>query len=363
VEYLLETLSNNLDDAPTTQGAANETLILHAERFAIRTGEAGAFTYPLIIADIVGVPTVVLDTAIIRDGTIQSGQIGALTFGKLVAADGFTPITTVSGLLKADYIDADNLSVASAATFYGNVQSGNFTVGSAGWRILQAGGVEFNSATVRGHIEADSGYIASTLQIGGTPDSLATVRNNASSAVSTANTANSTANAAKAKTDDWTRPGQTLIDGNKIFAGDAYVDTLQIQGNAITVPASGVRASLLYLDSSYATVCSTSYAHGLENAVPGIIMVTIEASSDTSNGEGGTIIENEATMTFQVIVNGAIAGSYSQFLKGRTGISCTRFLEYSLPVGAYTIYVRALRSGNGGCRVYTASFVVLGAKR
>ncbi len=42
--------------------------------------------------------------------------------------------------------------------------------------------------------------------------------------------------------DNWTRPNSTLIDGNKIYTGDAYVDTLQIKGNAITVPAATYKA-------------------------------------------------------------------------------------------------------------------------
>lgn len=34
----------------------------------------------------------------------------------------------------------------------------------------------------------------------------------------------------------WTKPGETTINGNKIYTGDAYVDTLQIKGNAVLVP-------------------------------------------------------------------------------------------------------------------------------
>lgn len=37
----------------------------------------------------------------------------------------------------------------------------------------------------------------------------------------------------------WVRPGTTTIDGNKIYTGDAYVDTLQIKGNAVTSVAYG----------------------------------------------------------------------------------------------------------------------------
>jgi hypothetical protein len=51
-----------------------------------------------------------------------------------------------------------------------------------------------------------------------------------------AGTAASTVVSNAARTADWVKPGQTTIDGNKIYTGDAYVDTLQIKGNAVTLP-------------------------------------------------------------------------------------------------------------------------------
>jgi hypothetical protein len=41
--------------------------------------------------------------------------------------------------------------------------------------------------------------------------------------------------------EQWVRPGQTTIDGNKIYTGDAYVDTLQIKGQAVTFPMQASR--------------------------------------------------------------------------------------------------------------------------
>jgi predicted nucleic acid-binding Zn-ribbon protein len=90
--------------------------------------------------------------AYIPEGYITSGQVGAIGFGKIQAADG-TPVTTVQGKLKADYIDVDNLRVAVAATFDGTAQSGNYSPGVSGWRILQSGNVEFNNLLARGNID------------------------------------------------------------------------------------------------------------------------------------------------------------------------------------------------------------------
>ncbi|WP_428398310.1 carbohydrate-binding protein [Marinobacter salarius] len=177
--------------------------------------------------------------AYIPEGYIESGMVGAISFGKITTDTG-VPVTTVTGKLKADYIDVDNLAVASAATFFGDAQSGDFSSGSAGWRIQQSGTVEFNDATVRGRIEADTGYISQNLQIGGTSQDVGDLL---------------------AAADDislfqnWIRPSTTLIDGNKIFTGDAYVDTLQIKGQAVTFPR-GVSASNLISSFSSGNVLS-----------------------------------------------------------------------------------------------------------
>lgn len=63
-----------------------------------------------------------------------------------------------------------------------------------------------------------------------------TSRVNGSSAVDVVNWAYA-GQAGAQRVNDWIRPATTLINGNKIYTGDAYVDTLQIRGNAITVPS------------------------------------------------------------------------------------------------------------------------------
>lgn len=77
----------------------------------------------------------------------------------------------------------------------------------------------------------------------------------------------------------WTRPGHTLIDGNKIYTGDAYVDTLQIKGQAVTfglttLDWAGGTSSATTLYTGYVTtrnVCSSTFtASG--NEIPITIM-------------------------------------------------------------------------------------------
>ncbi len=53
----------------------------------------------------------------------------------------------------------------------------------------------------------------------------------------------------------WVKPSTTNIDGNKIHTGDAYVDTLQIKGNAVIVPQ---------LDYSHSETSKNTLNLGLE---------------------------------------------------------------------------------------------------
>lgn len=144
VRYLLETLSRNLEDEPVDLGAPDETLILNAKRLAVKVGAGEAAVFPLVIADIAGVPTVVLDTAIIRDASIQEGKLGPITTGKLFLPDG-TPVTTVGGLIKADALAVDQIQIG-----FGQVSGdlGSTALANNGrpvWLFRRNGGFEMNS--------------------------------------------------------------------------------------------------------------------------------------------------------------------------------------------------------------------------
>lgn len=96
-----------------------------------------------------------IDTAMIREATIQEGQLGPITIGKLSREDG-TPITTVGGLIRADALDVGNLDVRSATRFSGDVFSNNYESGVSGWALLQNGYAELNEAMIRGNLEVQS---------------------------------------------------------------------------------------------------------------------------------------------------------------------------------------------------------------
>lgn len=192
---------------------------------------------------------------------MNEALIQTLTIGKLRTSTG--GVVVENNRIKAEYIDANNLDVRSAARFSGDVQSGGFIAGSKGWRIRQNGTVEFNEGTYRGPVQfsqvsgagslASKNSVAYTEITGTKPPSDAdktssnTAYDTARVAGTTASTVLSRANAgndAATRVNSWTRPTSTLIDGNKIFTGDAYVDTLQIKGQAVTVPATSTGGSI-----------------------------------------------------------------------------------------------------------------------
>jgi hypothetical protein len=121
-----------------------------ADRFWVAPPNSTGKRKPFIIQN----NKVYIDTAMIRNASIQEGQLGPISFGKITDRNG-SPVTTVAGKLKGELIEADNLRVAEAATFYGDVYSNNYWSGVSGWAIRQNGSAEFNNVTVRGTLYAE----------------------------------------------------------------------------------------------------------------------------------------------------------------------------------------------------------------
>lgn len=90
-------------------------------------------------------------SAWIHDATITNAMIGDLVVNNAKIAD-----TTIQfgKMVKGDIFD---LTVGD------KIRSGNFATGTTGWRILRSGAAEFNDATVRGHLEMNSGEVRTTI--------------------------------------------------------------------------------------------------------------------------------------------------------------------------------------------------------
>ena len=121
--------------------------LIHADRFAI--GRPGVTTrYPFIVDN----GQVVIDTAVIRDGSIQQGKIGSISFGKIVDGSG-TPVTTASGLLRADRIEVDKIQITDA-NIAGVIKSNRVASnGQPRWMLDKNGGMTLNGSGSSGRME------------------------------------------------------------------------------------------------------------------------------------------------------------------------------------------------------------------
>lgn len=158
IKYIIEELSKNFADRPATIGAPGETVIINAERFAVKVGEGSEAVYPLIIDEVNGVPTVVMNTVLIREASIQEGQLGPITIGKLFDSEG-NPITAINGLLRADMIDVDNLRVVDA-NISGTIKSTALdAAGRPRWILDKNGGLSLNGAGSGGSMNIQDNVI------------------------------------------------------------------------------------------------------------------------------------------------------------------------------------------------------------
>ncbi|WP_288365645.1 hypothetical protein [uncultured Marinobacter sp.] len=264
-----------------------------------------------------------LDEARIRQGSIEEGQLGAITFGKLVAPDGVTPITTAAGLLKADYIDVDNLSVAEAATFFGDAASANYLAGSAGWQLLQNGDFEANNAVIRGYIEVLGGALDEGVSVSGS--TIGAIRNEAEGAA--------------ADIQNWRQPGTTFIDGEKIFTGKAYVNTLQIKDNAVTVPAVATTSNKS-VAVGWSQVLILSYNHEESFSIPVLIQAQAFVFFNTYSN---------FSLNCRIYVDGVYRGENA--------------VEINLTGGLHNIELKVYRPSGFTFTVKSAFLSVLGVKR
>lgn len=97
-----------------------------ADRFWIAPPNSTGKIKPFIVT----AGKVYIDTAMIRDASIQQGMLGPISFGKITDAAG-NPVTTVGGKLKATSIETDQLWTAIATAqvaFIGTASIGNAAI-------------------------------------------------------------------------------------------------------------------------------------------------------------------------------------------------------------------------------------------
>ncbi|WP_417518723.1 hypothetical protein [Marinobacter sp.] len=85
---------------------------------------------------------------------------------------------------------------------------------------------------------------------------------------------------------DWVRPGSTLINGNKIYTGDAYVDTLQIKGQAVTFPSWAQTGSSVSNGGSWTTRLTVNVPR---TGAPVAVFVQVYGHINNSYSSGGAV--------------------------------------------------------------------------
>lgn len=279
---------------------------------------------------------VVIDGAAMRNASIDSAKIGSLSADKIFAASG-----TIAEALIGD-AEITNAMISNI------IQSNNYVADEAGWIIHKNGTAEFNNITARGRIEADSGYIAQSVQIGGTAYDLAEV-------IALAESADTSI------FENWIRPGTTLINGNRIFTGDAYVDTLQIQGQAVTFPRGTASYSNTRASNTGTNVLSLSVS---TTGAPIIVMGFLACSGGTSNSPFSTVqasIRRGGTTIFgpvPIVSSRAVGFNEAGTVHSITGSGGFHAYLSSSASGTYYLHVEG-----ENVTVSERSLVVLEAKR
>lgn len=121
-----------------------------ADRFAICNTSGTGVKYPFVVDATYGV---VMDSALIKDGTITNAKIYSLAVDKLYAASG----TMAAAIIGTGHITNAMIGNYIASTnFDGSTTDPYGTPGTLGWCIAKSGGAAFHNVKVRGDIEATS---------------------------------------------------------------------------------------------------------------------------------------------------------------------------------------------------------------
>ena len=260
---------------------------------------AGAVDANAIAANSVIAGKIATGAIVAGDGVISNAAIGTahIIDGTMTTAKIANLAVDAAKIANAAIVEAKIADAAITNAKIGNyIQSTSYVPGVSGWTINKNGTVEFNGGTFRGSVTftgSSSGYAnltdkpTSLSSISSTEaDKLSGIEAGATvgatgAQVTTLNAAYSNSVTALDITDNWVKPGYTLIDGNKIYTGDAYVDTLQIKGEAVNFVRYVSNASMIYGDISPPTVCS-KYLTGIN---PGHSVLVTFAGAAMATGK------------------------------------------------------------------------------
>lgn len=272
---------------------------------------------------VVTVPYTYVQGAVIADQLLIFVREGG---GTVVASDPCWSSNAVSSSVK--------FTLKPSTTYTFGVQAVRRTeAGLSGTAIITSGSITTSAANFTGNL---NGTAAST------------VVNNAASAITAWDRLNS-----------WTKPSSTVIDGSKIMTGEAWiyeaylrtaivgtahikdaaVDTLQIKGNAVTVPVSASASASASAGQTVTAITSTLTTIGMN--------VAIWADMDSISGFMG---ESGPDYSFKLYRG-------TTLLKTWNDGGCSLYVD-APSAGTYTYYVKITAGAAGPCSATCRSFIM-----
>jgi len=254
-------------------------------------------------------PSVVQDySVIITEKTALDTQATAfsITTEKTAYDSAVTALTTYLGTLSGwNTVPGDDVAIVGT-TFRSNFAS-----------VYTTKQTLLNAIAAKAKALADAAAAAAS-----------TAQGTANSAESTASTAYSTAVTAFNATGKWDKSGYpTFIDGTKIYTQDAYVGSLQIQGNAITVPYFLSFAASISFDAT--DPANTYYYLG-----PAIISMP---SPPASGGMGFYITGFVKLLAYSGVANWSLAFKYSTINSPTGGTEVTSTIHNTTMIVGTTV--------------------------
>lgn len=212
--------------------------------------------------------------------------------------------------------------------------------------IIDGSRIYFNGKVTFSNLEG-AGALASknSLQYGDlTGTEAQTVKNNAATGATAASRVN-----------NWVRPGTTSIDGNKIWTGDAYVDTLQIQGSAVTANERVSVSTGSVSGGSWKTLATKSISHPGSYGSGVIVLVSFVARSGGGNSDP----------EIYVYRNGSQIGAKGSAIGYSTAVFHAFYDQWPGANPSYSVRLRAADGGgqNDGTIVQGGEVIFMSSKR
>jgi hypothetical protein len=169
------------------------------------------------------------------------------------------------------------------------------------------------------------------------------------------------------KVNYWKRPEDvTTIDGNKIFTGDAYVDTLQIKGQAVTFPRGTQAGNSVTLNSDGVNLLSlTITATGAPLIITGSANIRGSSGSSDNDAYGSLALYRGGTALYGPV---RVASPYVEYTGGPDGTAYTiaggGSIQVYIPAGVTgTYYLRGYGAQGDNPNATQRSLTIMEAKR